>query len=83
MEAGGWTMQRTTLMLDLEPRQIATLLAFTRHVSRADVLRILGEDADADALLDALEEFHWQLAASGNHEAIELMARYGGKGQGC
>ena len=70
-------MRRTTLMLELEPRQVATLLAFTRHVGRAEVMRILGEDADVDALLAALEEFHWQLAASGNTEAIELVARHG------
>ncbi len=70
-------MQRTTLMLELEPRQIAALLAFTGQISRTNVVSILGEEIDLDALLAALEEFHWQLAASGNLEAIELIARSG------
>ena len=55
-------MQRTTLMLELEPRQVKALLA---------------EDVDPEAVLSAVEEFHWQLASAGDHEALELMSRYG------
>ena len=70
-------MQRTTLMLELEPRQVKALLAFTRQVSRVEIKRLLGEDVDPEAVISALEEVHWQLASSGNHEALELMSRYG------
>lgn len=70
-------MQRTTLMLELEPRQVAALLAFTRQVSRSEVQNLLGEAIDPDAVISALEEFHWQLASSGNGDALELVSRYG------
>lgn len=70
-------MQRTTLMLELEPQQVAALLAFTRKVSRSEVLSLLGEAVDPDAVISALEEFHWQLASSGNSDALELVSRYG------
>lgn len=69
-------MQRTTLMLELEPHQVKALLAFTRQVSRDEVNRLLGEDVDPDPVISALEEFHWQLASSGNREALELVSRY-------
>jgi phenylalanyl-tRNA synthetase beta subunit len=70
-------MQRTTLMLELEPRQVKALLAFTRQVSRDEVKRLLGDDVDPEAVISALEEFHWQLASSGDRQALELMSRYG------
>jgi hypothetical protein len=64
-------------MLELEPQQVAALLAFTREVSRSEVLSLLGEAVDPDAVISALEEFHWQLASSGNSDALELVSRYG------
>lgn len=70
-------MQRTALMLELEPRQVAALLAFTREVSRSEVQSLLGEAVDPDAVISALEEFHWQLASSGNSDALELVSRCG------
>ena len=70
-------MQRTTLMLELEPQQVAALLAFTRQGSRSEVQNLLGESVDPDAVISALEEFHWQLASSGNSDALELVSRYG------
>ncbi|WP_027951065.1 hypothetical protein [Haliea salexigens] len=70
-------MQRTTLMLELEPQQVAALLAFTREISRSEVQSLLGEAVDPDAVISALEEFHWQLAASGNSDALEVVSRYG------
>jgi len=70
-------MQRTTLMLELEPHQVKALLAFTRQVSRDEVKRLLGEDVDPEPVISALEEFHWQPASSGNREALELVSRYG------
>lgn len=70
-------MQRTTLMLELEPQQVAALLAFTRQVSRSEVQNLLGEAVDPDAVISALEEFHWQLASSGNSDALEVVSRYG------
>jgi phenylalanyl-tRNA synthetase beta subunit len=56
---------------------VKALLAFTRQVSRDEVKRLLGEDVDPEAVISALEEFHWQLASSGDREALELMSRYG------
>lgn len=51
-------MQRTRLMLELEPRQVKALLAFTRKVSREKVKRLLGEEVDPNALITALEIKH-------------------------
>tara|TARA_R110001599_G_scaffold350813_2_gene581512 strand:+ start:16755 stop:16949 length:195 start_codon:yes stop_codon:yes gene_type:complete len=64
-------------MLELEPQQVAALLAFTREISRSEVQSLLGEAVDPDAVISALEEFHWQLAASGNSDALEVVSRYG------
>lgn len=71
---GASYMQTTTLMIDLNIKEIEGLLSLCRQGNRASLRALCDSKEQAEAMISALDEITWQLASSGHEGAIETLS---------